>query len=258
MNEVKQEWEKTQLHWDDKAIIQRHKVPKSVIFNWRKINRLLQDFCFEKKNLQGKNSIIVDIGCGAGKFFDYLESAVDRYIGIDPSDKMLLDASTTKGLFIRGTGENIPIKDDVADIVLLKSVLDQCFSPSQVISESKRILKNGGWMIISLSNRDSYYSFIRRIYNRLRGHKGDHVFETSHLFYFSMAEVENMLKKDGFNIIQRKCVGYFVFPRLVEWVIPNFILPKLIEFVDKIGSFILPKKGGAFIIIGQKSSDQTR
>lgn len=254
MNEIKQEWERTQLHWDDKAVIQRHKVPKSVVFNWRKINRMIQNICFETKKLRNKNLTIVDIGCGSGKFLEYLLPVTEKYIGIDPSDRMLSDAPKGKGFFIRGTGENIPIKDGIADIVLLKSVLDQCYSPNQVISESKRILKDNGRLIISLSNRDSYYSFIRRIYNRLRGHRGEHFFESSHLFYFNISDVENMIKECGFDVIYGKCVGYFVFPRFLEWLIPNFILPRLIEFADMIGSSILSKKGGAFIIVGQSRS----
>lgn len=252
MDEIKQEWEKTQLNWDDKEVIQRHKVPKSVIFNWRKINRMISDICLETKKIKGKNLTIVDIGCGSGKFFDHLTSVTEKYIGVDPSDRMLSNAPKENGFFIRGTGEHIPIKDSVADVVLLKSVLDQCYSPSKVISESKRILKSDGQLIISLSNRDSYYSLIRRIYNRLRGHKGEHVFETSDLFYFNVLDVNGMLKKEGLEIIQSEDVSYFVFPRFLEWIIPDFLMAKLIEFTDKIGASILPKRGGAFIIVGKK------
>ncbi|MGB9596431.1 MAG: class I SAM-dependent methyltransferase [Candidatus Poribacteria bacterium] len=254
MDKIKQEWEKTQLHWDDKEVIQRHKVPKSVIFNWRKINRMIRDICLKAKEFKGEGFTIVDIGCGSGKFLDYLSSFTKKYIGIDPSDKMLSDAPKEKGFFIRGTGEKIPIKGGIADIVLLKSALDQCYSPSRVISESKRVLKSDGLLIISLSNRDSYYSFIRRIYNRLRGHKGEHFFESSHLFYFNMPEVEDMLRKEGFDVIIGRDVSYFVFPRFLEWIIPNSLMTKLIEFADRIGSFILPKKGGAFLIAGKRNS----
>lgn len=252
MDKIKQEWEKTQLHWDDKEVIQRRRVPKSVIYNWRKINRMIGDICLEAKRIKGENLTIVDVGCGSGKFLDHIASFTEKYIGVDPSDKMLLDAPREKGFFIRGMGENMPIKDGIADVVLLKSVLDQCYSPIQVISESKRILKSNGRLIISLSNRDSYYSFIRRIYNRLRGHKGEHFFELSHLFYFNMSDVDDMLKKAEFDIIQGKNVSYFVFPRFLEWIIPNFLMTKLIEFADKIGSLILPQRGGAFVIVGKK------
>ncbi len=252
MDKIKQEWEKTQLHWNDKEIIQSRNVPKSVIYNWRKINRMIRDICLEARKINGKDITVVDIGCGSGKFLDHLASFTEKYIGIDPSDKMLLDAPKGKGFFVRGTGEDMPIKDEVADVVLLKSVLDQCYSPDQVISESKRILKNDGQLIISLSNRASYYSFIRKVYNRLRGHKGEHFFEPSHLFYFSISDVDGMLKKEGFDIVLGKNVGYFVFPRFLEWIIPDFLMTRLIEFVDMIGSFILPKNGGAFVIVGKK------
>ena len=249
MDNVKQEWQKTQLHWDDKSTIQSHSVPKSVILNWRKINRILQYLCYNK----GNNLVIVDVGCGSGKFYQGLGQVVDCYVGIDPSDKMLSYAiKDGKQFFIRGIGENLPLNTGIADVVFLKSVLDQCYSPGQVISESKRVLKDNGWIIISLSNRDSYYSFIRKIYNRLRGYEGEHVFESSQLFYFNPSEVEDMLKKENLRIVKSISLGYFVFPRFIQWIIPSRIFLTLIDFSDKIGSTILPKRGGAFIIIGQK------
>jgi len=251
MDNIREEWQRTQLHWDDKSTIQSRNVPKSVILNWRKINSVLQNLCYDR----GKDLVMVDVGCGSGKFYQGLEQAVSLYIGIDPSDKMLSYASTGEGqLFIRGIGENLPLRLSITDIVLLKSVLDQCYSPSQVISESKKVLKENGWVIISLSNRDSYYSFIRKIYNRLRGHKGEHVFESSQLFYFNPSEVENMLKKENLKIVKSISLGYFVFPRFIQWIIPNRVFSALIKFTDRIGSVIMPKQCGAFIIVGQKSS----
>jgi ubiquinone/menaquinone biosynthesis C-methylase UbiE len=249
MNNVKEEWQRTQLHWDDKSTIQSHNVPKSVILNWRKINRTLQNICREKD----KNLVMVDVGCGSGKFYQGLEQVTNLYVGIDPSDIMLFDVSMDQNqVLIRGTGENLPLHSGIANVVLLKSVLDQCYSPNQVISESKRVLKDNGWIIISLSNRDSYYSFIRKIYNRLRGHKGEHVFESSQLFYFNSSEVEDMLKKENLKIVKSISLGYFVFPHFIQWIITGRIFPVLINLADRIGSAILPKRGGAFIIVGQK------
>ena len=253
MRDIKQEWQRTQLHWDDKTTIQRQKVPKSVILNWRKINHILQELCREKKALGGKNLFMVDIGCGSGKIYNGLESAANLYIGIDPSDKMLSYVKKEQNQqFIRGVGEKLPLQDGVADIILLKSVLDQCYSPLEVISESKRVLKDGGWLIISLSNRNSYYASIRKLYNRLQGHKSEHVFEKGNLFYFDMKQVDSMLKDEGLNTLKYISVSYFVFPKTLERLIPDSIFKKLIDLADRIGNVILPQKGGGFIIVGEK------
>lgn len=253
MNNIKQEWQKTQLHWDDKTTIQRQKVPKSVIFNWRKINLILQELCKEKKTLNNRYISIIDIGCGSGKIYNGLESYVNPYIGVDPSDKML--SYIQKGpnqQFIRAVGEQLPLKENIADIVLLKSVLDQCYSPTKVVSEAKRVLKNNGWLIISLSNKNSYYASIRKLYNRLRGHTSQHIFEKGNLFYFGMNEVESMLKNDGFQPIKLISVGYFVFPKTFERLIPERIFANIVNIADKIGSVVLPKKGGGFVFVGEK------
>ncbi len=252
MNNTEQRWTKTQLHWDDKKTIQSQKIPKSIIFNWRRMNQILQDLC-KRYSLLNNKAVMVDIGCGGGKFYYGLEPYVELYIGIDPSDKMLSYASRSEGqYFIRGVGEQLPLRDNFADIVLIKSVLDQCYDPHRFISESFRVLKNKGWILISLSNRSSYYSILRKIYNRLRNSDSDHFFQESHQFYFNVKDVVDLLKKHQFNVIYQVPFGYFVFPRFLEWMIPNTAMPILIKIADEIGTSLIPQNGGGFITLGQK------
>ncbi len=253
MNNTKQKWIKTQLHWDDKRTIQSQKVPKSVIYNWRRMNQILQNLCKEIYHLHNNKIIMVDIGCGGGKFYYGLEPYVKQYIGIDPSDKMLSYTSRNKDqYFIRGVGEKLPLRDGFADLVLIKSVLDQCYDPQRFISESFRVLKNKGWVLISLSNRSSYYSILRKIYNYLRHSDSDHFFQESHQFYFNTKDIADLLVKYQFNIVYQIPFGYFIFPRFLEWMIPDTAMPAIIKIADEIGTFIMPKNGGGFIILGQK------
>jgi len=253
MNDAKQEWFRTQLHWDDKETIRSRKIPKAIVFNWRKMTRVLRSLCEEKHLSQDGKLVLVDIGCGAGKFHDGLESAVGLYIGVDPSDRMLSYASATHGrLFIRGVGEHLPLRNGIADAVVLKSVLDQCYAPHQVILEAYRVLKNGGWLLISLSNRSAHYMLFRRLYNLLRRHKGGHFFQESHQFYFNITDIAIMLRKEDFEVIRWFSTGYFLFPRCLEWLIPERTLPRIIDFADRIGSAILPQMGGIFILVSQR------
>ena len=269
MNDVKQEWLRTQLHWDDSDTIQGRRVPKSVVFNWRKMTYTLRSLCKEKYILQGHRLLVVDVGCGAGKFYNGLDSTVDLYIGTDPSDRMLLHACGSRDrFFIRGVGECLPLQSGIADVVLLKSVLDQCYAPHQVISESYRVLKDSGWLLISLSNRRAYYAFFRNLYSRLRRHKSTsstpaggvkdrHFFRESHQFYFDMMDILVMLREAQFEIIRQIPIGYFVFPRCLEWLMPEQVLFRCIDLADKIGTAILPRRGGGFIFAGQHSGKET-
>jgi len=310
MDNVKQEWLRTQLHWDDIDTIQSRKIPVSVVFNWRRMTHILWALCKEKCILQNRKLLMVDIGCGAGRFYDGLGSTVDLYIGVDPSDRMLLHASeflapgaavlgdtrveqtvssfmqnrsaaNSTGnrvqFFIRGVGEHLPLQSGIADVVLLKSVLDQCYAPHQVISESYRVLKDGGWLLVSLSNRRAYYALFRNLYGRLRGHKGTsssevseflaphayagahprkdrHFFEESHQFYFDMLDVLTMLRKERFEIVRQIPTAYFVFPRCLERLMSGRVLLRCIDLADKVGSAILPWRGGGSIFAGQKMS----
>ena len=69
MDDLKKEWLRTQLHWDDKEAIKSRKFPKSVALNWRKMSHILQSRCKEKRASQDQALLRGDSGGGGGAGF---------------------------------------------------------------------------------------------------------------------------------------------------------------------------------------------
>ncbi|MDD4334614.1 MAG: class I SAM-dependent methyltransferase [Desulfotomaculaceae bacterium] len=99
------------------------------------------------------NGIILDIGCGTGKTASYLSKTRGAYVfGLDISQKMIEKAKArnlragTEAQFIVGDALSMPFRDEVADIVLIESLL--IFLPAEkVLQECRRVLKAGGIIV---------------------------------------------------------------------------------------------------------------
>lgn len=102
---------------------------------------------------------VVDLGSGAGNDAFVARRAVGdkgQVIGIDFTEAMILQAryNTAKlGLtnveFRLGDIENIPVKDNIVDVVISNCVLNLVPNKQQVFAEIFRILKPGGHFSIS-------------------------------------------------------------------------------------------------------------
>ena len=118
------------------------------------------DEIIEELNIRS-GMIVADFGCGAG----YFSIPIARIIGnsgklyvIDVLSSALnsvLSKAKLYGLLnietIRGNIESIggsKIQDKNVDIVILANILFQCNDYDSVISESKRVLKNNGRIVI--------------------------------------------------------------------------------------------------------------
>lgn len=250
-------WQEQQSHWDYKKIVNSQNYPLCVAFNWRKLTSMMQEICQQISSDLERKVILIDIGCGGGGFYRNLENIVDTYIGLDPSKEMLSRVKPSQAQsFIQAVGENLPIKSKSVDLLVIKSVLDQCYSPDQLIAEAYRVLRDDGYILISLSNRDSYYKLFRQIYAFFQKNQTGHFFRESHQFYFNMPELLKLLKKHCFTPVKEKSLGYFVFPRVLQFLLPLRIYPYLTDCFDKIGTAILPTRGGAFIVLGRKLSKE--
>lgn len=101
-----------------------------------------------------KNDIILDIGCGTGRTACYLAKRYGEahVFGLDNSEKMMAKAKKRafkEGAdvhFVLGDALNMPFRDEVADIIMIESLL--IFLPlEKVLKECFRVLKKSGIIV---------------------------------------------------------------------------------------------------------------
>lgn len=98
--------------------------------------------------LQRPVRFAVDVGCGSGHSTVALTEIADLVAGLDISAEMLAFAERKAGIqYIRSAAETLSIKSNSADL-LTTSMAYHWFKPEEFFAETKRILKDGAWLII--------------------------------------------------------------------------------------------------------------
>ena len=100
-----------------------------------------------------KDGIYLDIGCGTGNYTIELVKGGLRFIGIDPSEKMLEKArlKNSKVDWKTGTVENIALPDNSVDGIIASLTVHHWSDLQQGFSELHRVLKPQGTIVIFTS-----------------------------------------------------------------------------------------------------------
>jgi SAM-dependent methyltransferase len=131
-------------------------------FNWPEIRRivgpcirpggaLLTERALEICSLP-PGSRIADIGCGAGGTLEHLErTGVYRLIGVDCSETLLGEAAPRlrSGELVQGRAEALPFKKASFDALFCECVLSIVDDRITALHEFARVLKEGGFLIVS-------------------------------------------------------------------------------------------------------------
>lgn len=192
----------------------------------------------------------LDIGAGRGEFYRTVADMVKKYMGLEPSVEMLKDEiKDTEYEIKHGTGEDLS-EENVYDVCLLKEVLDHTYEPEKVIQNAYKALKESGLIIITLTNKDSYYKLIFK-------KKAKELIEKNkdHINNFNPKEVRELLVKAGFKIEKDLSINYLKLPWGMEDSIGKGSEKSvfgLLDFTDGLFFRLLPEKGGSFIITARK------
>jgi SAM-dependent methyltransferase len=111
---------------------------------------------------RARASLIIDLGCGTGRFSDLLATHFGcQVVGIDPSRKMIDQArrKPTSGnvSYRQGPAEAMPIPDGCADLVFMSMVYHHLNNPPVVARECHRVLGQGGYVCIRNGTRETDY-----------------------------------------------------------------------------------------------------
>jgi methionine biosynthesis protein MetW len=164
----------------------------------------------------------------------------------------------------------LPFEDQIFDVVILKDILEHIYNPIELLEEAKRVLKNEGYIIISLPNH-FYLPFRLRILvggnliwkSLMHNHKP--YFEEwnyMHIRFFTWKGVKKLLKKTNLKIDKPYwdfgTLAHYSDPFMYEYAFKanhktittrqQKILYKIILPCYKIFNTIIPKKLRAALV----------
>ena len=196
--------EKSFRTWNEEMVVKYD--PEAFHASTNPLIRFIEDRRVEKilQTLEvSPSDLILEVGCGAGNILQQVECG--QLFGTDISDLMLKNTVKRLGgkakIFCSDAGF-LPVKKELFDKVICTEVLEHVLSPSLVIKEIHRILRNGGQFILSvpnerLINRVKKMSFplIRR-WNRI--HPGEYqvaerMEDEWHLHEFNLQAIKEYL-----------------------------------------------------------------
>ncbi len=181
-------------------------------------------FFKERRYLKGN---VLDIGGGWGLLRQWWEpSSSDIYIVHDPGVERFLRgvhkvhhdyyerAFSLPMTFVEGFGEELPYKNNVFNTCVIKSTLDHCITPEEVLAEAYRCLQTQGGDIIILQSCDTGEQshqphiltrllknlrypkrFLSKIYHWL-------FYQVGHVQHFSRDDIVTLLEQAGFSKVR--------------------------------------------------------
>jgi ubiquinone/menaquinone biosynthesis C-methylase UbiE len=153
------------------------------------IDPILEKLSSKKDNLK-----LLDLGCGKGKFIDYLKKRYKNieFYGVDP-----VYHDNENLLF--GTATKIPFKDYSFDVLLSIEVLQHVKHLDLALHEINRVLNSDGYIFIGERNKFSFLGLLKGFLERLNMwmYIADTPFTEK---WYEKLEWKNSLEKNQFQL----------------------------------------------------------
>jgi SAM-dependent methyltransferase len=109
--------------------------------SWLVLRKRREVFTQWLARLNHTNALVLDVGGRIQPYRSLINGRLSRYIAIDLRLTPLVD--------IAGNAAQLPLRNDCFDLVLCTQMLEYAPDPRQVIAEIHRVLKPGGFLLLS-------------------------------------------------------------------------------------------------------------
>lgn len=203
--------------------------------------------------LLASGGTLLDLGCDDGSFTERAgrEAGAMKLLGVE-IDETRARLAEERGVrvTIADLNKEVPIDDGAADTIMANQVIEHLCDTDNMLSESRRILKPGGVLVLSTENLSSWHNvlavamgwqpFSLTNISEFRAGIGNplalHRLEVSgpkpmqHMRVFAARGLVEIIEANGFQVEALVGAGYFPLPPVVATFL-NRIDPRHSSFI---------------------------
>lgn len=160
------------------------------------------------RNLKN-DSKVIDMGCGDGGFLKEMNAlGFDNLVGFDQSPGLERAQKLEFGTFFKKSVwtflDEIDPKDEVdADAIVMVNVLEHVTEPIQLLERVRGVMRSGALLGITVPND---FSPLQKAFLEAKGHQPWFVHLPDHVNYFDFNSLRNVLKQNGFHVIDQSAL----------------------------------------------------
>jgi SAM-dependent methyltransferase len=143
---------------------------------------------------------LFEIGCAYGFFLEIAQRHW-KVEGCDISDAACEEARRQGYNVTCGDFLHLPLEDETYDVVALWDTIEHLARPDLYIQKASRLLKRGGILCATTGDIGSTMAKIRK-------HRWRLIHPPTHLYYFERKSMEQLMLKNGLEIIHFEHCGY--------------------------------------------------
>ena len=161
----------------------------------------------------GRARLLVDLGCGWGRWCmsashaGYVPIGVDIHLDAVQAARRVFLNNGSQGTFLCSEIDALPFRDATVDLVFSYSVLQHIERDKvrRVLTESWRILKPGGVIIIQLPNAFGPFNLVQQMRRGFREARAD----SFEMRYWSPGQIRELFGASRFGEVKLRADGFF-------------------------------------------------
>ncbi|MBW4658839.1 MAG: class I SAM-dependent methyltransferase [Drouetiella hepatica Uher 2000/2452] len=146
-------------------------------------------------------SLILDIGCASGRFGQILKEIRQVEVwGIEPNEDAASVAGQRLDKVINSTlSDELDIPEHSFDCIIFNDVLEHLVDPFGALTYCKKILRNNGYLVISIPNVRYFDNIWKLIIEKEWKYEECGILDRTHLRFFTESSILRTLDDLGFQ-----------------------------------------------------------
>ncbi|HEY3629448.1 MAG TPA: class I SAM-dependent methyltransferase, partial [Jatrophihabitantaceae bacterium] len=102
-----------------------------------------------------RGETVLDVGCGEGYGAARFAEVAGRVIGVDYDAAAVAHAAEQypTARFVRANLAALPVRSQAVDVLATLQVIEHVWDHAQFVDECRRVLRPGGWLLVTTPNR---------------------------------------------------------------------------------------------------------